>query len=60
MFDDLFNFQKERLPLQALGFYIVCLVIIIPIVMLGSTIFATDFDSGFAVGWIIAFIYCPF
>ena len=58
MFDDLFNFHKERLPLQALGFYIVFFIIGILLAMGCGLIFATDFESGVLVGLVIAPIYC--
>jgi len=60
MFENLFDFDKERLPLQALGFYIVFFIIGIAIAMSIAAIFAVDFESGLTVGQISAFLYCPF
>ena len=60
MFENLFDFNKERLPLQALGFYIVFFIIGIAIAMTVAAIFAVDFESGLTVGQISAFLYCPF
>ena len=60
MFENLFDFNKERLPLQALGFYIVFFIIGIAIAMSIAAIFAVDFESGLTVGQISAFLYCPF
>tara|TARA_B100000131_G_scaffold297156_1_gene315635 strand:- start:740 stop:1072 length:333 start_codon:yes stop_codon:yes gene_type:complete len=58
MFDDLFSFNKERLPLQALAFYIVFFIIGLVLGGLGGFIFASDFESGVLVGQVIAPIYC--
>ena len=60
MFDDIFSFGKERLPLQALGFYIVFFIIGITLGALGGLIFAVDYNTGLIVGGVIAFIYCVF
>lgn len=60
MFDSLFDFDKERLPLQALGFYIVFFIMGLAIAMTLGAIFAVDFESGLTVGQILAFLYCPF
>jgi hypothetical protein len=58
MFDDLFVFNKERSPLQALGFYIVFFIIVLVLAMFAALIFAIDFESGAIVGNVIAVIYC--
>ena len=60
MFDNLFSFNKERLPLQALGFYIVFFIIGLSLTALVGAIFAVDFESGLLYGQIIAFLYCLF
>ena len=48
MFDSLFDFDKERLPLQALGFYIVFFIMGLAIAMTLGAIFAVDFVTFFA------------
>ncbi len=60
MFDDLFSFKKERLPLQALGFYIVFLIICVGISLFGLGFFTSDISSAYAVGTLFSFFYCPF
>ena len=39
MFEDLFNHSKEREPLQALGFYIVFLIIGLALGVFGDAVF---------------------
>ena len=58
MFEDLFNYSKERQPTQALGFYIVFFLIGGILGAIGGGIFASDFDSGLIVGQVISVIYC--
>ena len=58
MFEDLFNYSKERQPLQALGFYVVFLIIGVALGALGGLVFGTDFETGMLVGHVIAVIYC--
>ena len=58
MFEDLFNYGKQRELVQALGFYIVFLIIVIPLAALGGLIFATNSSDGAIVGHVIAVIYC--
>tara|TARA_B100001093_G_C26616438_1_gene922535 strand:- start:367 stop:720 length:354 start_codon:yes stop_codon:yes gene_type:complete len=60
MFDDLFSFNKERLPLQALGLYIVLFIIGVALGGIGGLLFASDFESGLLAGHIISVIYCLF
>ena len=60
MFNDLFNFQKERLPVQALGFYIVFLLRGFVIAGISGVIFATDVDTSFIVGQVVSVVYCLF
>ena len=58
MFDDIFSFGKERLPLQALGFYIVFFIIGISLAAFAGLIFAAGYEAGLVVGGVIAFFYC--
>lgn len=58
MFKDLFNFQKERTPIQALGFYIVYLIGGVALIAILGTIFATDFESGLVAGHVMGVGYC--
>ena len=60
MFADLFSFDKERLPIQALGFYIIFLIIGFFIGAFGGLIFASDWESGLLVGQVLSTIYCLF
>ena len=60
MFNDLFNFQKERLPIQAFGFYIVFFLIGLAIGAISGLIFANDFDTGIIVGHVVGVSYCLF
>ena len=57
MFDDLFSFNKERLPLQALGFYIVFLIIGAVLGGVVGLIFGKDFESALFAGQVFAPIY---
>ena len=58
MFEDLSNYSKERQPLQALGFYIVFLIIGVAIGALFGLVFAPDYYTGVLVGSVVAVIYC--
>ena len=58
MFDDIFSFGKERLPLQALGFYIVFFIIGVSLAAFAGLIFAAGYEVGLVVGGVIAFFYC--
>ena len=58
MFDDLFSFGKERLPLQAIGFYIIFFIIGITLGAFAGLIFATDYDTGILVGRVMGLVYC--
>jgi|TARA_B100001063_G_C16256626_1_gene307917 hypothetical protein len=60
VFDSLFIFNKERSPLQALGFYIVFFFAGIAIAVAVGAIFSINYESGYLAGQIIAFIYCIF
>tara|TARA_B100001093_G_scaffold123911_1_gene116524 strand:+ start:305 stop:643 length:339 start_codon:yes stop_codon:yes gene_type:complete len=60
MFKDLFNFQKERTPIQALGFYIVYFIGAVVLGGISGGVFATDFESGLVVGHVIGVGYCLF
>ena len=58
MFEDLFNYSKEREPLQALGFYIVFFIIGIALGAIGGAVFASDFETGMLVGHVLSVVYC--
>ncbi len=61
MFNDLFNFQKERLPIQALGFYIVYFLLGIVLGGLSGLIFLSDTgDEGIIFVQLIGVGYCLF
>ncbi len=58
MFEDLFNYSKERQPTQALGFYIVFFIIGAVLGGIGGLIFASDYNTGLIVGHVVSVIYC--
>lgn len=61
MFRDLFSFNKERQPLEALGFYIAYFIIGLTLGVTSVYVFgANTYESGLIVGQVLAFFYCPF
>ena len=53
MFEDLFNYSKERQPTQALGFYIVFLIIGAVLGAVSGMIFASTYSEGLIVGQVV-------
>ena len=58
MFEDLFNYSKERQPTQALGFYIVFLIIGAVLGAVSGMIFASTYSEGLIVGRVVGVLYC--
>ena len=58
MFEDLFDFSKERQPTQALGFYIVFLIIGAALGAFSGMVFASTYSEGLIVGQVVGVLYC--